>query len=129
MSKTPISPDSTVPPGMADDGGMDWGALDALTDANIAAAARSDPDTRPIDRPVSPDARRTGLAGVIRLRLRLTHVEFEARYRVPAATLEAWERGLATPDATTQAYLALIAADPDGVAATLARERQATAAE
>lgn len=100
---------------------MDFAAFEALTDEEIAAAARSDSDTRAPSKPVSANARRVGLHGVIRLRLGLTLEEFEVRYHIPAATRLAWERGTLEPDAPARALLALIAAAPEGVAAALAR--------
>ena len=127
-STTLSKPDKPMPPEF-DDGGMDWAAFEAMTDADIAAAALTDPDTRPVDKSLGPNARRVGLHGVIRLRLRLTHDEFATRYHVPADTLHDWERGRATPDPIAAAYLVLIDADPDGVAETLARQQQAAAAE
>ena len=56
----------------------------------------------------------------MRLDLGLTREQFAARYRVPIETLEAWERGTVEPDAVARALLALIAADPDGAARSLA---------
>lgn len=128
MSKTPTSSASNTP-GLADDGGMDWGNFDALTDADIATAVAADPDARPVEEPLSSNARRIGLEGSLRFRLQLSLEEFEARYRIPADTLFAWERGTARPDLAMLAYLTLIAADPDGVAATLTQTRAAVAAE
>lgn len=101
-----------------------------MTDDEITAAAMSDPDAQPSTDEQLSRMRRAGLAGVIRRRLRLSHDEFEARYHILAETLVAWERGQAAPDAAMLAYLILIDADPDGVAATLTKQRMpATAAE
>ena len=129
MTKNSTSADKAIPTALADDGGMDWAAFDALTDAEVEAAARSDPDTRPVDRPMSPKARRVGLHGVIRRRLKLSLDEFAARYRIPAETVHGWERGTILPDAAAKAYVLLINADPDGVAAALERAAPAQAAE
>jgi putative transcriptional regulator len=122
MSKTPTSSASSEskPVGF-DDGGMDFAAFEALSENEIAAAATSDPDTRAPDKDVSLRARRVGLHGVIRLRLGLTFQEFEARYHIPATTLLAWERGALEPDAVARALIAIIAADPSGVAETMAK--------
>jgi putative transcriptional regulator len=100
-----------------------------MTDAEIAMAAAADPDSRPADQPFSGNGRWLGLEGTLRLRLGLTHEAFASRYHVPADTLRAWERGQATPDAVAQAYLQLIAADPEGVAETLVRADVVQAAE
>ena len=106
---------------------LDWDP--PMTDAEIATAAAADPDSRPVDKPFSDTGRRLGLEGSLRFKLRLTHEEFETRYHVPAETLRAWERGKAKPTATEAAYLKLIAADPAGVATTIAREIGLEAAE
>ena len=92
----------------------------AMTDEEIALAATADPDCRPVDKPFSGTARRRGLEGALRFKLRLTHREFEARYHVPVETLRAWEQGDASPTAAELALLKLIWADPNGVAETLA---------
>ena len=131
MSTKPTStaPDVPVPakPGAGD--GMDWAAFDAMTVDEVKAAALADPDARPVDRPLSPAARRIGLHGVIRFQLRLSLAEFASRYHIPADVVTAWERGTITPDPVAQAYLSLIAADPDGIAAALAQAAPAHAAE
>jgi putative transcriptional regulator len=128
MSKKPIS-NADEPAGFADDGGIDWVASDAMSDADIAVAVAGDPDAAPVDDIPSPNARRVCLARVLRRRLGLTHAEFEARYRVPINTLFGWERGTAIPDTMAEAFLKLIAADPDGVAAKIADTGMPVAAE
>ena len=100
----------------------DWARVDALTDEEIAAAVARDPDAAPIDRQRSKSARRVGLHGVVRFRLRLSLEDFAARYHIPADTVWGWERGTIEPDAAAKTLVALIAADPDGVAATLAKQ-------
>jgi putative transcriptional regulator len=106
---------------------LDWDP--PMTDDEIAIAAAADPDSRPVDKPFSDKARRVGLGGSLRFKLQLTHDAFEARYGVPADLLFAWERGKATPTPTELTYLQLIAADPDGVAALVARRVPLAAAE
>lgn len=65
----------------------------------------------------------------MRLDMGLTREQFAARYHVPIETLEGWERGTVEPDAVARAFLALIAADPDGAARSLASLRAKEAAE
>jgi len=55
----------------------------------------------------------------VRRALRLTQSEFAARYRIPLATLRDWEEGRAQPDAAAQAYLQVIARDPERLAGLL----------
>jgi len=65
--------------------------------------------------------KRTPQVKVIRRALGLTQEEFSARYRVPLGTLRDWEQGRSEPDQTTQAYLRVIAAEPDTTARALVR--------
>ena len=53
---------------------------------------------------------------ILRRALGLTQEEFSARFAIPLGTLRDWEQRRSAPDATAQAYLKLIAADPQGVA-------------
>lgn len=46
----------------------------------------------------------------------LTQEEFSARFAIPLGTLRDWEQRRSAPDATAQAYLKVIAADPESVA-------------
>jgi putative transcriptional regulator len=53
---------------------------------------------------------------VLRQAFGLTQEEFSARFAIPLGTLRDWEQRRSAPDATAQAYLKVIAADPDSVA-------------
>jgi putative transcriptional regulator len=53
---------------------------------------------------------------VLRRAFGLTQEEFSARFAIPLGTLRDWEQRRSAPDATAQAYLKVIAADPDSVA-------------
>jgi putative transcriptional regulator len=59
---------------------------------------------------------RRPFVGTLRRRLRCTQEEFSTRFAIPLGTLRDWEQGRSAPDATSQAYLKVIAADPDRVA-------------
>lgn len=110
------------------DGGMDWAAFDAMTEEQVMAAALSDPDAQPW--PEGKKMRRISKAKWIRFKLVLSQDDFAARYHIPLATLIAWERHEAEPDAVALAFLAAIAADPQAVANALAKSAQpAQAAE
>lgn len=94
----------------------DWAAVDALTDEQIEAAVRDDPDAAPIRyfeqrgfTPI-PNAKR------LREKLGLTQEEFAATYRIPVGTLRDWEQARKNPDATARAYLTVIARNPEAVA-------------
>lgn len=96
----------------------DWDAVKSLTDDEREAAARSDPDAPPL----APGRRmyRMAISKRLRIRLGLSEAEFAERYRISLSMLQDWERHKAVPDAMAQAYLAAIAADPDGVASAAA---------
>ena len=108
-------------------GGMDWDALAAMSEAEVEAAARADPDAQPMTDEQLRRARRVGLAGSLRFKLKLGREEFARRYHVPVDTLRGWERGTIEPDPVALAYLRLIEADPDGVAGLLAKPTAAAA--
>jgi putative transcriptional regulator len=87
-----------------------------MTEAEIEAAAASDPDARP----TTPDqvkktARRVPCIKTLRRALGLTQEEFAARYRIPLGTLRDWEQGRSEPDQPARAYLTVIARDPESV--------------
>ena len=94
-----------------------------LTDEEIATAVADDPDAAPILTEEEWDARRAreverDIYGIMRLRrrLRLGQIDFANRYKIPLGTLRNWEQGRAEPDRSAKVLLAVIAADPGGVA-------------
>ncbi len=91
----------------------DWSAVDALSDAEIHAAALADPDAQPLTEERLATLRRVPRAKSIRRTLGLSQEEFAARYHIPVGTLRDWEQGRFEPDAAAQAYLAVIAREPD----------------
>ena len=113
-----IPPASSSAP---DVGKTDWVAVDALTEAQVIAAASVDDACPPsgLDQVFHKMAR----AKSIRLKLRLSQEEFAARFHIPRETLAAWERHKCVPDAVAQAFLDAIAADPEGVAKALAMSK------
>ena len=97
-----------------------------MTEAEIDAAALSDPDALP---PTEADIARmkpVPQAKTLRRALGLTQEEFATRYRIPVGTLRDWEQGRSEPDQPARAYLTVIAGDPEGVARTLAARRFAS---
>ena len=91
----------------------DWARLRTMSEEEVEAAALSDPDNLPL----APDALARGTAGIgvrtLRERLGLTQVEFSSIYRIPVATLRAWETGRLRPDAPARTLLSAIAREPD----------------
>ncbi|MDR3749859.1 MAG: helix-turn-helix domain-containing protein [Terracidiphilus sp.] len=104
--------------------GTDWGAVDAITDEQIHAAALADPDAQPIPRGSDEELAKLGLIHVVnvkklRERLGLTQEAFAATYRIPVGTLRDWEQRRKNPDAPARAYLTVIARNPEAVAELL----------
>ncbi|CDX46805.1 conserved hypothetical protein [Mesorhizobium plurifarium] len=96
----------------------DWDRLRAMSDAEAEAGALADKDNPPLsaDRPgLAPVAR----VKVIRRALHLTQEEFSVRYRIPLGTLRDWEQGRTEPDQAAQAYLQVIAKEPETVSRAL----------
>src|SRR5712692_1131779 len=90
-----------------------------MTPEAIERAARADYDAQPLTEADLKRMKRTPQAKIIRRALELTQEEFASRYHIPLGTLRDWEQGRAEPDQPTQAYLTLIARDPDHVDRTL----------
>jgi len=99
----------------------DWAAVAALTDEQIEAAVRDDPDAAPIGFFDQPGFIRIPNVKKLRERLGLTQEAFAAAYRIPIGTLRDWEQLRKLPDATARAYLTVIARDPQAVASLLAK--------
>ena len=81
----------------------------------IEYAARADRDAQPLTETDLKRMKRTPQAKIIRRALALTQEEFAVRYHIPLGTLRDWEQGRAEPDQPTQAYLKVIARDPERV--------------
>ena len=81
----------------------------------VERAARADPDAQPLTEGDLKRMKRTPQTKIIRRALELTQEEFAVRYHIPLGTLRDWEQGRTKPDQPAQAYLTLIARDPDRV--------------
>jgi len=97
----------------------DWAAVDALTDEQIEAAVRDDPDAAPIGFFNLPGFIHVPNVKKLRERLNLTQEAFAATYRIPIGTLRDWEQGRKRPDAPARAYLTVISRNPEAVASLL----------
>jgi putative transcriptional regulator len=97
-------------------------ALPPISEAEIMAGALSDPDNPPLTEADLARLKPLPKARALRLRLRLTQEEFAARYHIPLGTLRDWEQRRAEPDRTAQAYLSVIAAEPEAAARALERK-------
>lgn len=86
-----------------------------MTEAEVHAAAISDPDARPMTPEEQRVARRVPRTRTLRRVLGLTQEEFAARYHIPLGTLRDWEQGRKEPDQAARAYLRAIAGNPKAV--------------
>lgn len=102
---------------------FDWKKLEAMSEAQLDSAARSDRDNPPAN---DRDLKRLAAAAMIkriRKRIGLTQAGFARRYKVPVATLRDWEQGRRAPETTVIAYLKVIDRMPDQVQAALTPSR------
>jgi putative transcriptional regulator len=113
-----LLPDGTTRP--LKTGKSDWARLEAMTDEEIEAAARSDPDNQPLTPAQLKRMRRISPAKHLRWKLGLSQAEFAKRFRIPLGTLRDWEQHRTEPDQAAQAYLKVIAADAGIVERALA---------
>lgn len=93
--------------------------LRPMTEEEIVAAALSDPDAQPRTDADLKRMKRSPQIRIIRRALRMSQEEFALRYHIPIGTLRDWEQGRCEPDQTAQAYLRVIARDPEGVSRLL----------
>ena len=97
----------------------DWDRLRHMTDEEIEAAARSDPDAQPMtDEQLAQTFRPADLIGV-RKRLGLSQAAFARRFQINLRTLQDWEQGRRAPEEVARAYLRVIERNPAAVAAAL----------
>lgn len=94
-------------------GKTDWKRLDAMTDQEAEAVARSDPDARPLTPAQLAKMRRVSRVKVLRQRLDMTQAEFAEAFHLPLTTLRDWEQRRSTPDAPARALLLAIERDPE----------------
>ena len=97
------------------DKAVDWSRVDAMTEAEMAAAARSDPDAQPLSDAELKRMKRVPAAKVICRILDLSQEEFARAFGIPIGTLRDWEQGRVEPDQAARSYLKVIAHDPDAV--------------
>jgi len=93
----------------------DWSRLDAMTDAQKLAAARSDPDAQPSTEAQLKRMRRVPFAKHVRWTIGLSQQEFAKVFGIPIGTLRDWEQGRFEPDQAAQSYLKVIARNPRAV--------------
>jgi putative transcriptional regulator len=90
-----------------------------MSEADIEAAAVSDPDNPPLTPEREAQLRPVPRVKTLRRALGLTQEEFAGRYHIPLGTLRDWEQGRSQPDQAARAFLAVIARAPKEVAELL----------
>jgi putative transcriptional regulator len=113
MSKTDTTRVTLKPGDSPSRGNTDWARLDAMTDEEVMAAARSDPDAQPLTPEQLAKMRRVSRVKVLRERLSMTQAEFAEAFHLPITTLRDWEQHRSTPDAPARALLLAIERDPE----------------
>jgi putative transcriptional regulator len=94
----------------------DRARMDALTEAEITAAAEADPDNPPLTPGELVRLQVRDLARMARARAGLSQVQFARVYRINAARVRDLEQGrYERPDTALAAYLTVIARDPEAV--------------
>ena len=115
---------------------MDWSAVAARTDEEIAEAVAADPDAAPVRSEEEIRARlRSGVAWLrqppdvdvraLRQRFGLSQSAFAARFGFSKRTLQNWEQGRRRPEGSARLLLLLIERRPEAVLATLAEVSRA----
>jgi putative transcriptional regulator len=90
----------------------DWSRIKAMTDKEVLAAARSDPDAQPLTPTQLAKMRRVSRVKALRERLGMTQAEFAEAFHLPITTLRDWEQRRSTPDAPARALLLAIDRGP-----------------
>ena len=121
MSKTGTTRVIVKPGEAPPRGETDWARVNALTDEEVLAAARSDPDAQPLGPEELAKMRRISPVKALRQRLGMTQVEFAEAYRLPISTLRDWEQRRSTPDAPARALLRAIEREPETMRRLLSR--------
>ena len=113
MSKTDTTRVTVKPGEPLPRGDTDWAQLEALTDEEVIAAARSDPNAQLLKPEQLTTMRRVARVNVLRQRLGMTQAEFAQAFHLPITTLRDWEQRRSTPDAPARALLLAIERNPE----------------
>ena len=122
MSKTGTSRVTVKPGDPLPLGKTDWARLDAMTDEEVTAEARSDPDSQPLGAERLATMRRVSRVKALRQRLGMTQAEFAEAFHLPITTLRDWEQRRSMPDAPARALLLAIERGPEVMRRLLAEK-------
>ncbi len=118
MPMTRFTYDPNNPPKMSDE---ERARRAAMTDADIIAAAESDPDNRPMTDAEWARGRTRWLARKAREASGLSQAKFAEAFHLKVKTVQSWEAGRRVADEPARAYLKVIMREPALVRAALAR--------
>lgn len=86
-----------------------------MTDDEAYQNALSDPENPPLTEEQLKAMKKSSRARVIRRALGLSQEEFSRNFHIPLHLLQDWEAHRSKPDEATEAYLRVIASDPEAV--------------
>jgi putative transcriptional regulator len=89
--------------------------LDAMTDAEMTAAALADPDNPPLTDEQLAQFERVPNVKTIRERLRLTQKQFAEMFGLSLSVVRDWEQGRFIPDQAARTLLKVIDRNPEAV--------------
>lgn len=90
-----------------------------MSDEEARQNALDDPDNPPLEQGQLARMRHVPRVKIVRRALGMTQEEFAERYLIPLGTLRDWEQGRTEPDQAAQAYLKVIAKEPETVSRAL----------
>ncbi len=103
-------------------GDTDWVRVDAMSDAQVRTAARSDPDAHPLPKRQLAEMQHPVDARAVRATTGLSQAAFARVFRIPLGTVRDWEQGRSRPDQAARNYLRVIASEPQAVRRAVAAE-------
>lgn len=115
---TNYRPDPSRPPVLSAE---ERARLDAMTDEDIEAAARSDPDAQPVTEEELREFQRPPDPKAIRESLHLTQQQFARTFGLSLGAVRDWEQGRFEPDQAARTLLKVIACNPEAVKQALER--------
>jgi putative transcriptional regulator len=120
MNKTDTTRVTVKPGDKLPRGTSDPARIAAMSDADVIAAAKSDPDAQPMTPEQLAAMQRVSRVKVLRQRLGMTQETFAKAFHLPITTLRDWEQRRSVPDAPARALLLAIERDPETVMRLLA---------
>jgi putative transcriptional regulator len=103
----------------------DWARVKSMTEKEIVAAAKSDPDAKPLTKMQLKKFKRVHTpkevdVALVRTKLHLSQEQFALYFGVSIRTIQEWEQHRRTPTATARNFLKIIAIAPALVQKVLA---------